>query len=357
LCAELVWIGWRTGRLAGDGAGLRFDPAWAEVIATTVGPWVYLLKLPAAFAVACGWVLVFGALGVIFTGTSALRTAALRMAAGTGAALAIHVLAVDLLNLRFAMPLQPQRASLALAAVALAAVGHWIAASLRDPDPTRRLLGGSFLASAVLLGDPGVAVAFGVLLALAWGSPVAALPVRLRWPLAAALAVGVAVLCWPAVRVSFHLQPARVGAHLARLWALGVDEDWAVVQRHIRDHSQPGDAVMAPPALSPRVFAQRPSTMRMKMQSFTYLSRPYAFAFDAWRREIGIPLQTADAAEALALAGRAEARWLVLDDRDTPVSPGDPGADFRSGPYRAFALPAPAAATRAIPARSGNPTR
>jgi len=166
-----------------------------------------------------------------------------------------------------------------------------------------------------------------------------------------ALALGVVA---PSMRDSFHLTPARIEAVVARLRALGVDEDWAAVQRYIRDHSEPGEPVMAPAAQSPRVFALRPSTMRMKMQSFTYWSRSYAFAFDAWRREIGGPLQTADTREALVLARRSGARWLVLDERTTPVAAGDPAPAFRAGPYRAFPVPAASpAAGRAFP--RGNP--
>jgi hypothetical protein len=359
LVAEGLWIALRTGALQGDGSGLRFDPAWAEVIAATVGPWVYLHQLPAGIAVACGWGLVFGAVGVVATGTPVLRYAAVRVAAAACVALALHFIAVDLLNLRFLLQISPQRASLAMAAVAVVALGHWTAESIRDRDPVRRALGIAFFLSAVLVADLSVAIVFAGLLSLAWWPPAARLLPRLRSVLATALVVSVAVLGWPTIRSSFHLQPARVAPHLARLRALGVDEDWASAQRYIRRHSQRGDVVMAPPALSPRVFAERPSTLRMKMQSFTYISRPYAFAFDAWRRDVGIPLQTADTHEALALARRGVARWLVLDDRDTPALPRDPRPDFRAGPYRAFALSAqpPPPAPDASPMRSPNLTR
>jgi len=356
LFVELLWIGWRTGGLSDDGAGLVFDAAWAEVISATVGPWVYLHQIPAGFAVACLWVLVFGAVGTVYTGTPALRSAAMRFGIASGVALAVHWIAVDLLNLRLALQLSPQRASLALAAVAVAALGHWTAQSVRDGDPVRRALGASFFLSSVLLGDLSVALIFGLLLAIAWWSPTGRLPQGVRTPFAAALVAGIVVLCWPTIRESFHLRPDRIGPRLDRLASLGVDEDWASVQRYIRGHSRPGDAVMAPPALSPRVFAQRPSTMRLKMQSFTYVSRPYALAFDAWQREIGIRLLTADTRESLVLARRAGARWLVLDDRHTPASADDPRSEFRAGRYRAYELPAAPGESSALPARSPNPT-
>lgn len=345
LFAELLWIGLRTGELSGDGAGLRFDAAWAEVIAATVGPWVYLHRIPAGFAVACAWILVFGAFGVVYTGTQALRTAAIRFSIAACAAIAIHIIAVDLLNLRLMLQLSPQRAGLAMAAVAVAAVGHWTAQSIRDGDPVRRAFGIAFLLSSVLLADLSLSLVFGVLLSIAWWPPSGRLLPGVRKQFAVALVAGIAVFFWPSIRESFHLRPERIGPHLVALSTLGVDEDWASVQRYIREHSEPGEAVMAPPALSPRVFAQRPSTMRLKMQSFTYVSRPYAFRFDAWQRDIGIPLLRADTREALDLARRAAARWLVLDDRETPVSARDPRPDTRSGPYRAYSIPAASKAT------------
>jgi hypothetical protein len=129
-----------------------------------------------------------------------------------------------------------------------------------------------------------------------------------------------------------------LGRKIARLRSLGLDGDWVAVQTHIRLHSRVGDLVMPPMARSPRLFAQRPSTLTWKMKSFTHLSRPYAFEYMAWRRDVGIPMQTAGAAEAIEIARRAGVRWLVLEERDTPTEPGDPTPDFRAGPYRAFSL-------------------
>jgi hypothetical protein len=136
---------------------------------------------------------------------------------------------------------------------------------------------------------------------------------------------------------------------IARLRSLGLDDDWVAVQAHIRLHSQVGDVVMPPMALSPRLFAQRPSTLTWKMKSFTHLSRPYAFEYMAWHHEVGIPMETAGTAEAIEIARRSGARWLVLDDRETPPASGDPAPDFRAGSYRAFALEPAESPLRARP--------
>lgn len=49
-------------------------------------------------------------------------------------------------------------------------------------------------------------------------------------------------------------------------------------------------------------------------------------------------MQSADTAEAISLARRVGARWLVLDDRETPVAPDEPRPTVRAGPYRAYRL-------------------
>jgi hypothetical protein len=91
------------------------------------------------------------------------------------------------------------------------------------------------------------------------------------------------------------------------------------------------------------------------MQSFTHVSREFAFEFMEWRRNVGIPMETADTAEAIEIARGTRASWLVLDERDTPSAPGDPEPDFRAGSYRAFSLsPAGAAAGAGPRAAGGN---
>ncbi|MBW2666570.1 MAG: hypothetical protein JRE13_09805, partial [Deltaproteobacteria bacterium] len=117
---------------------------------------------------------------------------------------------------------------------------------------------------------------------------------------------------------------------------LGSDADWVAVQHFIRDHSEVGDVVMPPMALSPRLVAQRPSTLTWKMQSFTHLSRPYAFTYWDWRNEVGLPFEHATTEESIALARRSGASWLVLDDREKPPAKGDPPPDHRVGPFRAY---------------------
>jgi len=336
LAALLLWIGLRSGRLGADGEGLRFDDAWFAIVVETVGPWVLLHRLPADFAVACLWVPALGVIGAAAAAPPRLRAAMWGFGAAGGVALVLHAVCVDGLHLRAALQLAPQRATLPFVAVAVVAVAHWSVVSLRHADPARRWLAAAFLAAAVLLRDTGPAIVLGGLLALAWWVPRPAPGTRARAAAALASIAAVLALAAPSIRQSFHLRPAHVADVIGRLAARGVDEDWARVQRFIRDHSAPGDAVMAPPALSPRVFALRPSTLRMKMQSFTYWSREYAVAFDDWRREIGIPLRTADAPRALELARRSGARWLVLDGRAVPTGPNDPPPAFAAGPYRAY---------------------
>jgi hypothetical protein len=346
LALETLGIAFRTGQLGGDAHGLRFDAAWAEVIAETVGPWVYLHLVRLDFLVASTWVLVFGAIGAVAVGSRELRSRLSRFSLASIAALGVHAVGVDVLNVRLLLQASPQRATVALAALSVAAVGFWIAKSIRANDPLRRALGVAFLLAGVLVQDTSVAILFGLLLAIAWGLRNAAIPAGWRTALGAVFVVAILAISWPAVVASFNLAPERVGTRVAKLRSLGLDDDWVTVQRHIRRHSRVGEPVMAPPALSPRVFAQRPSTLRLKMQSFTHVSRAYAFEFMDWRRDVGIPMRTAGAAEAIEIARRAGARWLVLDERDTPSEPGDPAPDFRAGPYRAFSL-APAAPPRA----------
>jgi hypothetical protein len=361
LLALVLLLAFRAEQFAGDGLALRYDDAWAAVIAATVGPWVYLHLLPPAFALAVVWPLLFGGIGVVATGRPELRSAVLRFGLASVAALALHAVAVDWLNLRLLLQLSPQRATLPLTAICVAALAFWITESLRARDPLRRMLAAAFLAAAVLQQDLVVAGLFGGALALvAWLGGERPAP-RWRPALAVALVAGISLLAWPALVAGFHFAPERLAPRLALLRSLGVDEDWAAVQQYIREHSQPGDAVMAPAALSPRVFARRPSTLRTKMQSFTHVSRDFAFEFVEWQRDVGLPMQRADTGEALAIARRTPARWLVLDDRATPAAASDPPPGFRAGPYRAYPLaaappPAPAGGS-AAPANPVDSTR
>ncbi|MFQ5415500.1 MAG: hypothetical protein ACE5FL_00480, partial [Myxococcota bacterium] len=297
------------------------------------------------------WIPVFGALAVALVGPRDVRRTFLRFALASAAALILHVVAVDWLNLRSALQVSPQRATVSFAALSIAAVGLWIAESMRVVDPLRRCLAAAFLLAAVLFRDPSIAALFGALLAIAWALRDAAIPAAARRALAALAVVGTLASIWPSLAGSFHFGPERLTGRWARLRALGLDEDWVAVQEHIRRHSRIGDVVMAPPALSPRVFALRPSALRVKMQSFTHVSRPFAFAFIDWRDRVDAPMQSAGTAEAVAIARGAGADWLVLDDRDKPTRPGDPAPTHRAGPYRAFEL-SPARAAPALGRRS-----
>jgi hypothetical protein len=349
LALEILLIAVWTGQIGGEPGALRFDDAWAEVIARTVGPWVYLRLLPSDFLMASTWILVFGVIGVAVAGSREFKISFGKIALVSVVALVVHAVGVDVLNLRFLLHAAPQRATIALAAFSIAAVGLWIAKSIGQPDPLRRALGVAFFLASVLLRDLRTALLFGLLLALAWWLSRTELTPRWRASVAAVLICGMMAITWPSVVNSFHLSPDRLERRIARLRSLGLDGDWVAVQNHIRRHSRVGDFVMPPMALSPRLFAQRPSTLTWKMKSFTHLSRPYAFEYMAWRREVGIPMQTAGTAEAIEIARLTGARWLVLDDRDTPPEPGDAAPDFRAGPYRAFSLEPTEPASRALP--------
>jgi hypothetical protein len=305
--------------------------------------------LPPDFLLRTAWILVFGAIGVAAAGSREFKVSFGRFALASAVALALHAVGVDLLNLRILLHAAPQRATVALAAFSVAAVGLWVARSIGQRDPLRGTLAVAFFLAAVLLEDLRTALLFGALLALAWWRPEVPLAPRWRASLAAALVCGTLAITWPSVTSSFHLRPDRLGARIARLRSLGLDRDWVAVQDYIRLHSQIGDVVMPPMARSPRLFAQRPSTLTWKMKSFTHVSRPYAFAYMDWRRDVGLPMQTAGTAEAIEIARRTGARWLVLDDRETPAAPGDPAPDFRAGPYRAFSLAPAEPVSRAGP--------
>jgi hypothetical protein len=347
LALAILGVAFWTGQLEGDVYGLRYDDAWAEVIADTVGPWVYLHLVPSAVLLASTWVPVFGAIGIMAVESRELRNPFLRFALASIVALGVHAVGVDALNVRPLLQASPQRATVAFAALSVTAVGFWIAKSVVQNDPLRRVLAVAFLLAGVLVQDPGVAILFGLSLAVAWALRNVAVAAGWRAALAAALVAAILAISWPTVVDSFNLAPERVGSRIARLRSLGLDDDWVAVQRHIRRNSRVGEAIMAPPALSPRVFALRPSALRLKMQSFTHVSREFAFEFTEWRREVGIPMRTAGTAEAIAIARSEGARWLVLDERDTPAAPGDPAPDFQAGRYRAFALsPASAEAGR-----------
>jgi hypothetical protein len=355
LALEILLIAVWAGQIGGEPGPLRFDDAWAEVIARTVGPWVYLRLLQPDFLLRTAWILVFGAIGVAAAGSREFQISFGRIALASAVALLLHAVGVDLLNLRFLLHAAPQRATVVLAAFSVAAVGLWIARSIWQPDPLRRALGIAFFLASVLLQDLQVAIVFGLLLALAWWLRETELAPRWRASIAAALVCGTLAITWPSVISSFHLSPDRLGTRVDRLRSLGLDVDWVTVQNHIRLHSRVGDFVMPPMARSPRLFAQRPSTLTWKMQSFTHISRPYAFEYMAWRRDVGIPMQTAGTAEAIEIARRAGARWLVLDDRDTPAAPDDPAPDFRAGPYRAFSLEPAEPVSRARPRADRGP--
>jgi hypothetical protein len=335
--ATLAIAAW-TGQLDFTGAagGLRYDAAWAAIVEQTVGPWVYLRLLPADFWLTSLWVPLFGALALRWVANAELRACFVRVALAAGAAAVVHLLAVDLANLRQVLLLCPQRATGALSVVALAAFAQWLALSLRAPDPLRRAFAAACFASAALLRDPSLAILFGGGLAAAWALREAPwTPGRRR--LLAALAIGgVLVLAGGVAVRAFQLHPERVRVRVAQLARLGMDADWVAMQHFVREHSEVGDVVMPPMALSPRLVAQRPSTLTWKMQSFTHLSRPYAFEYRDWHRRVGQPFEHAGADAAIAIARRSGARWLVLDDREKPPAAGDPPPDHRVGRFRAY---------------------
>ena len=341
LVLAMVAVGAWTGQFAalgGGPGGLRYDAAWAEIIEQTVGPWVYLHLLPGDFWLTSLWIPVFGALALRFVGEPELVAWFVRVALASAVALAMHVLAVDVLNLQAVLPMSLQRATGSLCIVALAAVAGWLAASLIAPDPLRRALALAFFVAAVALHDPSIAILFGALLALAWLLREVPWSAPLRSLLAVVAIAGVLAGTRTAVVGSFQFAPERVRTHLERLGRLGSDADWVAVQHYIRDHSQVGDVVMPPMALSPRLVAQRPSTLTWKMRSFTHLSRPYAFEYWNWRQQVGLPFERATTEESIALARRSGASWLVLDDREKPPAAGDPRPDHRVGPFRAYRI-------------------
>ena len=341
LALAMVAIGVWTGQLAGLGGGsdgLRYDAAWAEIIEQTVGPWVYLHLLPSDFWLKSLWIPVIGGLALRWLGEPELKAWFVRVAIASAAALAVHALGVDVLNLRLLLPMCLQRATGVFCIVSLAVVAQWLAASLRAPDPLRRALAVAFFAAAVGLRDPSIAILFGLLLAAGWALREAAWSTPRR-SLLAVVAIGAVLAGTGAAAVgSFQLAPERVRARLERLRRLGSDADWVAVQHYVRDHSEVGDVVMPPMALSPRLVAQRPSTLTWKMQSFTYLSRPYAFEYRQWRQQVGLPFERATTVESIALARRSGASWLVLDDREKPPARGDPPPDHRVGRFRAYRI-------------------
>jgi len=317
---------------------LRLDPEWAAIVSDTVGPWVYLRRTAPYFVLTSLWLPVLATASIASTGTPAQRQRFVGFALAAAAALAIHLVGVDWLEVRPLLQASPQRATLALEAISLAAVGTWVARSLAARDPLLRALAGAFLLGCVLVEDPGFAFVGGLLLALAWRLRATSLRPRWRAALAAAIVGAAAVTLASGLATSFQWSPERIGSRVALVRASGVDEAWAALQTYIREQSDPGDVVMAPPPLSPRVFARRPSAMRLKMQSFTHVSREFAFAFADWQRETGAALPDADTRGAIAIAAGVGADWLVLDDRLTPPAAGDPAPRARSGPYRAYRI-------------------
>jgi hypothetical protein len=341
LALGMVAIGVWTGQFAALGTGsggLQYDAAWADIIEQTVGPWVYLHLLPHEFWLTSLWIPAFGALALRWVGEPKLVLRFAHVAIASAVALVLHALAVDVLNLQLLLKMSLQRATGVLCVVALAAVSLWLAASLRSADPLRRVLALAFFAAAVALRDPSIAILFGALLASAWALREAAWSARVRSLLAVVVVAGVLAATSGVVAGSFHLAPERVRTHLERLGRLGSDADWVAVQHYVRDRSEVGDVVMPPMALSPRLVAQRPSTLTWKMQSFTHLSRPFAFEFWEWRQAVGLPFERATAQEVIALARRSGASWLVLDDREKAPAPGDLRPEHLVGPFRAYKI-------------------
>ncbi|MBW2665927.1 MAG: hypothetical protein JRE13_06535, partial [Deltaproteobacteria bacterium] len=229
LLLAMVAIGAWTGQLAalgGGAGGLRYDAAWADIIEQTVGPWVYLHLLPRDFWLTSLWIPVFGGLALRWVGEPELEAWFVRVAVASAVALAVHVLAVDILNLQLALPMCLQRATGVFCIVALAVVARWLAASLRVPDPLRRSLAAAFFAAAVGLRDPSIAILFGALLAVAWALREVPWSARRRSLLAVVTIGGVLASTGSVVVGSFQLAPERVRTHFERLRRLGSDADW-----------------------------------------------------------------------------------------------------------------------------------
>jgi hypothetical protein len=338
LAGVMLAIGAWTGRIGGEPQAWRYDAAWAQIIEQTVGPWVYLHLLPGGYIFRSLWVPALAVLALVFVGRPELKAWFVRTSLAAAAALALHALFVDLLNVQLALQMSLQRAAVVPAVVALAVVSLWLSASVRARDPLRRAFAVACFIAAVAFADPSLAILFGGGLGAAWGLRNATISSGLRAAIAT-VTFGVAlVLGFDSIAPSFHFTPSKVGPRLERFSALGSDPDWVAMQNYLRAHSKVGDVVMPPMALSPRLVAQRPSTLTWKMQSFTHLSRPYAFEYWHWRNSVGLPFESAAAPEAIRIARGTGASWLVLDDGEKPAVPGDPPPDLRIGPFRAYRL-------------------
>ena len=113
---------------------------------------------------------------------------------------------------------------------------------------------------------------------------------------------------------------------------------------------------MPPLLLSARFFSERPSTLTLKMRTYTYLSREFAREFVAWRDRVAVPMhptlaamaagaklsQSIDGArsapydEAVRLARGEGAEWLILDEVYTSERDGDAAPLFQRGRYRVY---------------------
>jgi hypothetical protein len=343
LAALVIGIVYWTGAVGGwEGDGF-IDPQWRQIIAATVGPWVFVTRDTAWALPAFPMALLVGLGSVWATKSPQLRGIYSRFVIGGLLAIVLHFVAVDWLGCHALLEACPERATIAVVAFAGVALSALIARAWHFSGWVGRIAA-VLLFLAVLLRLPFVVTGFLFLVVLVLSAPhyrpflsVAAL----------AMVTVIGILLWRAgPRIALadlavaEAAPGmgvlgRLSHGFRQLAALGIDDaDMVRAQQWIRDHSAIDDLVL-PPIRSARgweIFSERSCPFNSSFHTYTHLSRDLAIRYEALARRMhDISWQDFE-----AYAGEIGARWVIIDARGPLKMPAAVNA-IQFGPYEVHA--------------------
>jgi hypothetical protein len=316
------------------------DPQWRDIIAETVGEFVFITRDPAWSVRNFGGTAFIAILSIVIgLGRSTLigRRYSIAATATTSLACAAHFVLVDRLGVHPALQACPMRASLWLMVAAYVGNASEIVRRWRSNDLVSRGLSVATFTLSIgdfeSFGTPAIAALMlvGVTLDRLKTRSIVS---RISWPTIAVTAttvgaIGASVIFFGAERVrakfnswsveSFTETLARTTGWNDRLkgWKSfregSIDRNLKRAQRWIADRSYPSDRVMPPWFGGVREYSRRSFTMSEQFATYTHLSRDRAMNYRRWLDEIAKPAKGRGFERLVEAARRQSAVWLLVD--------------------------------------------
>jgi hypothetical protein len=328
-----------TGQLGNSSSDLFVDGEWREIVAATVGPWVFIQQDTAWALPQFPTALAVGGLSVLVAGGRWLRRVYFRLLTGAVLAGVIHFFGVDRMGLHPLLEACPERATLGVTAFAGIGLAVLIVRTFPRTSEVGRLILSLLFAAIVFRADPRGTVF------LFLASLIVAAPAATR---SAVIVGGLTLLGFTA---TLGVHPFRAGPFqwesLNGLQGFGglatrgsSDLDLKEAQLWIREHSDKEDTIL-PPLVHARgwqIYSQRSCSFNSSLHTYTHLSRDFAHRYRVLAERLQ-SLREGQQVDPVALfnyAREIKARWIAVDSRDTPMGSGAPKPAFTSGLYQVY---------------------